>query len=249
MTGKTFIDNCVQYFLNIGNATQNADTLLRPRILMHLQKRVRRMWRWKPWPWKLAQDTVAISVDGWGTVPLDYASLGRDGGLYHTTLLYELRWAPARRLFYMLETETSTNTRPRWWTISGQSPITAPVVPGLELIWTAPRPTTQTNFTLVYELKAPEITDTDDTPYSAGPPVVPALSSGLSQIPEDWWDTVLFPGVIADLMMDDGDGRAAAKEAEFQRGLAEAWVDSKQDRHVSRRPIPRYGRGKRSVFI
>lgn len=225
MTGAAFIDMMIEEWLDIGGSDAN-DAAFRARVLRHLKRRAERMRSKHPWPWRMNEDDVTITGDS-GPLPADFQSWGKHGIVTLSAALEPnpplVRKDP-QKLLRMLRNTTATSTRPRFYAeVLGRADARTlyvfPAVPSTIVV------------NVVYDSTMPEITDVD-------------AAGGLEDaIPAQYHETVLYDGVMAGLMKDEGDDRWTQQEQVWMLGIAEAWKDE-CPRNEARR-VPLYGRTRR----
>jgi hypothetical protein len=221
MEGDALIDAAIKDILNIRNAFQLTDAELRAMVLRQANKRGRRFLRWKRWTWRIGHGDVTIATTGFGDAPSGFGTFGKHGTLSYATKRYELDWMEPQELMLRRTVETSSTSRPRWYT-------EAEIDDGVKQIFVHPKPSAQVVLQAVYDKAFAAITDTD-------------TASGTGQFPEDYHETVLLEGVKADLYEKAGDGRQGVAEAAFMRGMIECWKEEKEGQHAEKYATGRYG--------
>jgi hypothetical protein len=233
LTGAGLVDALIQDFLNIGNPAQLAESALRRRVLKHVNKRVRMLWRRYPWPFRIRESDVTAGTDGIIEAPADFGAMGKVGVLSYPAQRYNLRLTSPQRIAQLDALSPATSSRPLYYAVMSESTAADDI--NAHWFRVHPKPAIDiTTLHLTYEAKAPVITDVIDD-------IGADVSSGMGFIPEDMHD-VIETGAQADLAFDQGDGRWSAKEAEYRQGIAEAWAEEKADSHEASRMTPRYSR-------
>jgi hypothetical protein len=217
--GKTLVDSVYKYFVNIGQATLS-DTVFQNRILFRVQQVVDEVCYFRPWSWMQAGlVNVVIANTGYGSLPTDYGNwMAVDNKLGK----YKLEYMTPARLFDLRDRESGTDSKPRWFTISDEDPVTrAPLIQVHKL----PTPSVPFSVDVTYQKSAPAIA------YSTNP-------SGMEKIPP-FFHNAIYEGVVALMMEDEGDGRSVLGNQKFRRRIMEIWAFSKPSLGAARRG-PRY---------
>lgn len=236
MTTAELIDTVSQHVLNKG-AVSVGDADTRARILLHTQAALKRRWNKRPWWFRTTSATIGVADAGRGLLPIDFSSFGQNGFLSNPAQrgAGRLTWLPQRTLLKMIAGSAGTSNTPRYYTLFGSFTFDAvedPPAP-FERHWAVQVfrvPTNDMDLTAYYEKKTPTLVD-DDT-----------RDSGLSEVPDDFVESVLLNDVRAALMFDESDSRNLEMKQEADRADAEMWTEYVQGRH-QRRGSPRYGHG------
>lgn len=78
------ISDIIAYYDNTDTSAVHNLTVRQARIRHYLQRTAEDLWFWRPWPFTIKSDTVALS-GGSGTLPADFALVSYEGGVYDSS--------------------------------------------------------------------------------------------------------------------------------------------------------------------
>jgi len=188
--------------------------------LQLLQEVFDEVWNYRPWPWKLRNDQITVPLaDGFEPMPEDYQELGEQGGVYLVGSAdgWPLEEVSPQQIQGERASGAGATSTPDHFAIFGFD-----VATGLPLIQLPPLGSA-VNLDIWFYANPTLLVD-DST------------SSGLTDIPLAYHQTVLLAGLVAKLRRNKGDDRDW--QALFDKGLA--WmVTREKPRKNTPRSMPR----------
>jgi hypothetical protein len=251
MTGQEAVTWLMEKWESFGSPITVNNAAWRALCLAYIQRSGSRMWMGTStgaahpeWSW--TYNRADITADSTGEItdmPPDYHALSKNGAIYPINgnkQTSRLRWIPPLQMIRQLRlgaTGGASASIPCEYSemlnninVDGQFPGGKRI-----FVWRPPSSGT-VPLEMVYKTKPPTFADIDDSD--------PTAMSNLAAIPDEYHETILVDGAIAELMVKAGDGRAPIYEAKFLRGIAEAWAEENQGQNEKRRWGARYGHGR-----
>lgn len=197
MTTSALIDLILNYTDNtVSSDTDN--TARRARLLQYAQEVFEEVWYWRQWPFRARSGTVAVTAtNNAGDLPADFADFGDKGGIYSGTI--ELEEISEEEMVAERQSG-SLAFGPYICAVFGFNTTT--LRKQLQVL-TQPANIT---YTINYLAVAPTLVDATNN------------TNKLDNMPDQYHQTVILPGVAAKARVSIGDGRDFKDD--YLRGLS-----------------------------
>lgn len=125
LTAGEIISWALRVYVNPGETGVNDDTELRFRAQVGLRLVMTAAETLAPFWWRYANGTVALGAgDGFGSMPADFGSFGREGQVYISgQTLPELEYVRPEILESLRNTDSSETAYPRYYTLRGKTAL------------------------------------------------------------------------------------------------------------------------------
>lgn len=222
MEGSDLIDIVLAYTDNTDPIDAD-NSIRRARLLQYLQETVDMVWFYRPWSFTYTSGSVTVlnntsSID----LPADFNQFTKNGqvNLDDGTFLLEI---PEHQMLELRANQSSgVSVRIEEFSLFGFNTTTNRRL--IQVVTVG----ANTDLNIYYKKKPPTITDANS-------------SSGLPQIPDEYHNLVLVPGVAAKTRKSKGDSRDF--KGEFMEGLAYMCAAERPlQRQVQRMPMILHGK-------
>lgn len=211
MHAQALIDKVIAYTDNV-SANDSDNTTRRARILAYAQETFDEVWQFRDFPFKYKTGTTSVTANAtFASLPSDFAEVGNQGGIYVSGTTGPLTEVPIQALETDIQANYSPAGAPQRYAIFGVD------TSNVKRIYIDLAPAVTLN--LVYVRVPTALAD--------------ATSAELSQIPAQYHNSVILPGVVAKTRRSKGDTRNYRED--FTRGLA----------YMAAHERPRRGTGQR----